>query len=425
MNQGEPYSLGVEENEARRARAVSFHFGCAVTRCPAHRLGAPHPPKGSARLNRSLIAAGCAFVLGCASTQKPAPVSQPKAPEARSAPTESGPEHPRYLSPSEIAKRLEASEVSYRVEGKDSPPGGWGDPLWPQRVQAVEFPRVVVENGERVVREWPENPEARKLLDEAEPLFQAKKYEEAGKLYARATEVCPDCYMAWNFRGDAAYFAGDAATGLEHYRKAITLNPDDHRSWFFLGNALAKLGRFDEALDAWGMCLTLSPRYSVIRQFFQTHSHLGLVIREDAIVPRGYAERVGEEISIQFDPNHDLGWFAFANCKALWLGEPSHRKEMTGTTEEHFTSVEELECLGAALVVHEDQKARGKTDASDATLDRLFVIAKDGMLLEAVLFEVATRVHPQIVLTLDDTVRQRLKAYVLKHVLVPAGGIDL
>ena len=377
-------------------------------------------------MNRTLVAAGCALVLGCASTQKPTVASQPEAsPPAGTVQAEASPKHPRFLSPAEIAKRLEASPVSYRVEGKDSPPGGWADALWPQRVQEVQFPRVVVQDGERVIREWPENPEARKLLDEAEPLFQAKKYPEAGKLYARATEVCPDCYMAWNFRGDAAYFSDDAATALEHYRKAVELNPDDHRSWFFLGNALGKVGRFDEALDAWAQCLTLSPRYPVIRQFFRNNSHLGLVIREDSITPRGYAERTGEGVTIQFDPNHDLGWLGFANCKALWIGEPSHRKEMTGTTEEHFNSLEELECLGAALVVHEDQKRQGKTESADPSLDRLYDIANDGMLLEAVLFEVGTRVHPQLVLTLNDAARQRLKAYVRKHVLVPVGGIDL
>ena len=344
---------------------------------------------------------------------------------AQSPASVSGPEQPPFLSPSEIVKRLEASKVSYRIEGKDSPPGGWAESLWPQRVQAVEHPRVVVQNGERVIRQWPQHAGARKLLDEAEPHFQAKRFEEAGKLYARATEACPDCYMAWNFRGDAAYFAGDAATALAHYRKAAALNPDDHRSWFFQGNALAKLGRFDEALEAWAWCLALNPRYPVIRQFFRHNAHLGLFIREDAIVPRGYAERDGEGVSIQFDPNHDPSWFAFANCKALWLGEPSHRQEMTGTTEEHFSSTEELECLGSALVVHQGMREQGKTEASDPTLDRLYGIAQDGMLLEAVLFEVGSRIHPQVILTTEEATRQRLKAYVLKHVLVPTGGIDL
>ena len=368
---------------------------------------------------RSLVVLGCALVVGCASTPKK-PAAPAEAPPAGASRPQ--PEKPPYLTPAQVLKRLEDSSVSYRVDGQDSPPGGWADELWPQRVQVVERPRVVVEDGERVIREWPENAQARALLEEAEPHFQAKRYAEAEKLYARATEACPDCYMAWTFRGDAAYFGGDAEAGLRHYRQSASLNPDDHRTWFFMGNALAKLGRYEEALQSWAWCLVLNPRYPVIRQFFRTNAGLGLVIRGDVIVPRGMARRSGEEVLIQWDPSHGPAWLAFANCKALWLGEPSHREEMTGSREEHFTSVEELECLGSALMVHRGQQEQGKGDESDPSLDGLGTILDDGMLLEAVLFEVGARVHPQVVLTVDDDVRQRLKAYVLKHVLVPAGG---
>lgn len=367
---------------------------------------------------RPLLVLCCVLAAGCASTPKPGP-----GPTAAAAGTSRPrPEQPRYLSPAEVLKRLEESSVSYRVDGQDSPPGGWADQLWPQRVQEVTYPRVVAEGGQRVVRAWPEHAQAQALLSEAEPHFQAKRYEEAGKLYTRATEVCPECYVAWTFRGDAAYFSDDAETALKHYRKAATLNPDDHRTWFFQGNALAKLGRYEEALQAWAWCLVLNPRYPVIRQFFRTNAHLGLVIREDAIVPRGAAERDGEEVLIRWDPSHGPAWLAFANCKALWLGEPSHREEMTGTQEEHFTSVEELECLGSALLIHRSQTQEGKGEESDPTLDRLGAILDDGMLLEAVLFEVGARVYPQVSLTMEDEVRQRLKAYVLSHVLVPAGS---
>ncbi len=379
-----------------------------------------HPSKGPSRVRPFFIVLGCSFVLGCASTPKPVPAAPIEATETSQAEHET----PAYLSPSEIVKVLEDSKVAYRIEGKDSPPGGWGDQLWPQRVALIDVPQVEVEveDGRRTIREWPTPAGMKALLDEAEPHFQAKRYDEAAKLYAQATDLCPECYVAWVFRGDADYFAGDAATALEHYGRATTLNPYDHRAWFFKGNALAKLGRFEEALDAWAQCLALSPRYPVIRQFFRTNAHLGLVIRGDTIVPRGYAERDAEGVSIQFDPNHDPAWLAFANCKALWLGEPSHRKKMTGSTEEQFTSVEEMECLASALAVHESQKAEGKTDALDPTLDRLFAIAQEGLLLEAVLFEVGARVHPQIALTLEDELRRRLKKYVLTHVLVPAGG---
>ncbi len=365
---------------------------------------------------RSLVVLGCALAVGCATSPKPA-VSEAAPPAAAARP-----EQPGFLGPKEIQKRLEDSSVSYRLEPQDSPRGGWADELWPQRVQVVDYPRVQEEGGARLIREWPDNAEARALLQDAEPHFQAKRYAEAAKLYARATEVCPDCYMAWTFRGDAAYFDGDAETGLKHYRKSLSLNPDDHRTWFFQGNALAKLGQYTEALESWAQCLVLHPRYPVIRQFFRANPGLGLVIREDAIVPRGFARRDNADVVIHWDPSHGPAWLAFAQCKALWLGEPSHREEMTGTRAEQFTSVEELECLVSALAIHAAQKAQGKEDEADSTLDRLSTIREDGMLLEAVLFEVGARIHPQFVLTVEDEVRKQLKAYVLKHVLVPAGG---
>ncbi|MCP3101850.1 tetratricopeptide repeat protein [Myxococcus sp. K15C18031901] len=366
-------------------------------------------------MHRLLVVSGLALVAACASGPKPQPAS---------ALERAAPEHPPFLDPQQILKRLEDSETAYQVEGRDSPPGGWAEKLWPQQVPAREAPKVLEHDGVKSIIEWPVHPEAQALLQEAEPLFQARRYDDAAKLYEKATTVCPDCYVAWNFRGDAAFFSGDSVTALKFYRKALSLNPDDHRTWFFQGNALARLGRYKEALDSWAWCLVLNPRYPIIRQFFRTNSELGLVIREDAIVPRGYAERAGNVISVQFDPDHDPSWLAFANCKALWLGEPSHRQEMTGSTNEHYTTVEELECLGSALIVHENQRSGGKTDNLDPTLARLAAITRDGMLSNAVLFEVGARIHPQVMLTLDDAVRQELKAYVLKHVLVPVASAD-
>jgi hypothetical protein len=113
---------------------------------------------------------------------------------------------------------------------------------------------------------------------------------------------------------------------------------------------------------------------------------------------------------------------AFANCKALWLGEPSHRQEMTGTTEHPFSSLEETECLASAAMVHEGQKEQGADGPADSSLDRLMGVIDDGMVTELVLFEMAARVHPQYTLTLDDEDRGRLRAYVIRHVLLPVGG---
>lgn len=380
-------------------------------------------------VSRFLFVLGSALALGCASTPKPAPATdtaparpvtaQAQQPESGEAPAHS--KH-RFLPPAEIMKRIQDSSVLYRIDGKDSPPGGWADQLWPTKVAPVAHPRVVTEHGHPVVQEWPVNEKAEALLQEAEPLFQAEHYAEAAKLYERATTVCPDCYEAWSFRGDAALFSGDAATGLAHYRKAASLNPYDYRLFFYQGNALLHLGRLDEAREAWAWSLVLNPRNPLIRQVFQQNPQLGLVIREDAFVPRGVARKEGDAVAVEFDPDYGAEWLAYANCKGLWLGEPSHRQEVTGSTDPGFTSDEELECLASALAVHVSQREKGTADKVDPSLDGVVAIVQDGMASELIAFEMGARVYPQVTLTLGDAARQRLREYVLRYVLVPAGG---
>jgi tetratricopeptide (TPR) repeat protein len=320
-------------------------------------------------------------------------------------------------------KWLEDSKVQYRVEPQDSPPRGWAEQLWPVRVPPLAAPRVVVEGGERVLREWPRSPQAEALISQAEVHYQARRYAEASKLYERALAVCPECYLARAYLGDAALFGGDPAGALVHYQKAIELNPHDYRLYYFQGSALARLGRMNEAVEAWVWSLVLSPRNPVIREFFKQHRELGVLILDDVLAPRGFAHKRGEEVIIEFDPHYGSAWLAFANCKALWLGEPAHREEMTGTTEHHFSSLEETECLASAAVVHENQKEQGGEVATDESLDRLMGVIEDGMVTELVLFELAARIHPQYTLTLGDEERQRLRRYVLRHVLLPVGGL--
>ena len=57
-----------------------------------------------------------------------------------------------------------------------------------------------------------------------------------------------------------------------------------------------------------------------------------------------------------------------ANCKAIWLGEPSHREALTGSTDHGFTSTEELECLASAASVYESELRKGE----ELRIDRLF-----------------------------------------------------
>ncbi len=351
----------------------------------------------------------CVLALGCATSPPAATPSQPPAAKG------SG-----FLGPAEILQLMEKSSVTYKVDPQDSPPGGWAEQLWPRRLEPVTWPQVVEEGGRRFIREWPIPPEVHQLIADAEPHYQAHRYDEAAKLYTRATERCPSCYLAWLFRGDAALFAEDPTTALAHYDKAAQLNPHDYRAHFYRGSALVRLERYEEARDAWAWSLVLHPRNPVIRQFFQNNPEVGLVITGDVVVPRGIARKEEDAVVIHFDPDRHPAWFAYANCKAIWLGEPSHREALTGSTEHPFSSTEELECLASAASVYESELRKGEEAREDDSLARLRTIIQDKMASELILFEMAARVHPQMALTLDDEARKRLHAYVLAYVLVPA-----
>jgi|GEM_PF-1066810 len=365
-------------------------------------------------LLRSLLIVCCVLgSFGCASGPKPAPASDARARRPGS------PEATSFLSPSEIMKRMEDSKVSYRLGPKDSPPGGWAEELWPQRVETVTVPRVVVQDGQRVIQAWKPDPkDAQEFIHQAEVHFQAERFAEAAKLYQKALEVCADCYLARAYLGDALLFGGDPEAGLQQYRKAAEINPDDYRLYYFQGSALARLGRMAEARDAFAWSLVLNPRNPMIRKFFRENRGIGMAMRGDVLVPRGFAHEEDQAVVVEFDPDYGAAWLAYANCKALWLGEASHREEMTGTAERHFSSVEELECLASAAIVHASQREKGEEGTMDASLDGLVAIIEDGMASELVLFEMATRVHPQYTLTLGDADRQRLKNYILRYVLI-------
>jgi hypothetical protein len=145
---------------------------------------------------------------------------------------------------------------------------------------------------------------------------------------------------------------------------------------------------------------------------------MGMAILEDVVVPRGFARKDGEDVVIEYDPDYGPAWLAFAQCKALWLGEPSHRQEMTGSTEHRFSVIEETECLTSAAGVHAAQMEKGEEGPSDPFLLHVLAAIEDGFVTQLVLSELAARVDPQYTLTLDDDTRQKLRDYIIQRGLL-------
>lgn len=359
------------------------------------------------------------LVCACATTGSPPPATE--AAQSASAP------HRRAqpLSAGEIIRRLEESPRTYRIDKAPSTSHQalqqYAMAMWPQRGPTLDCVNArPAEGGQQRPVPCGDDAAVRAILVEAETFWDKKEYAEAEKRYARALEVAPRDYHVLLVYGDAAYFQGRFDEALTRYEKATEVNPWDHRSWYYRGNVLLDQGKRDEALQLYARALALRPRHHPMELGLENREErLGVTLVRNTFLPKAKVSRAGEEVVIETEVvGH---WMAWASCKALWLGEASHRVEMTGTDQHAFSSVEELECLAALLSVY----VRGKEERGvepEPQLERLLRVVEAGMAKEWVAWELGTRIAPHLIVSLPEAERRRVEAFVRAFVLEPEGA---
>ncbi|MBN2494571.1 MAG: tetratricopeptide repeat protein [Deltaproteobacteria bacterium] len=327
----------------------------------------------------------------------------------------------RFSSPAELMQMLESSDVVYKImplDKLDLKPDQLLDALFPPRFEKIEFPFVERQGGARRLRPFTFDPRAMAALQAAEPLFQKKDYPAAIAGYEKALGFQPDCYLALSHIGDCHLFSGQPGKALGFYERAIAANGFDHRTWYYKGNALNKLGRFAEARQAYIEALARFPRHGnsldVLQALEKTY---GVKVVRDLFAPQAFARREGEAVAVYFDPGGpaSTAWLAYASAKAVWIGEPAHRKARTGAEAEAWSPTQELECLGALISTYADVKASGEGVAV-RQLDRLLRIAKAGYLGEFILWEAASRIYPDVMQ--EQSSYERMKEFIRRFVVV-------
>jgi tetratricopeptide (TPR) repeat protein len=332
-------------------------------------------------------------------------------------------EHPP-LSSSDILKRMNASHVLYSVkEAKEAHVAAedFATLLWPPAPPPHERPWIGTDaQGRRTLGIYEPPKAVREEMKVAERLFEKNNLESAALVYEEVLKTAPDCYVAHLYLGDCALALHDPGRALRHYEQAVALNPNDYQAHFFRGDALFKLGRPRDAIEAYTEALVDRPNHRLlIESLLERARELGVTVHDDGLAPGGMARRGHKSIDvITADAEPNAAWLAYASCKALWLGEPSHRREMGVKDAVAWSSAEERECLVNLAAVYAAGREK-QTQPREEALDRLVQATRSGLLDAFVIYEIGARMEPQITLTLNDAARARIREYVSRFVIVP------
>lgn len=341
------------------------------------------------------------------------------------------------LGPLDYLKILADSTLHYKILSEPAE-----TPLEPTACgRREESMRLVTTEGGKNLVPWTVNAEATKLLDEAEELYQAKKYDEAGAKYKEATGADPQAVSGYLFYGDTLLFGGtkDAAVALEQYRKGIALDPSLPVGHFFAATALRALGRTDEAREEIIKALTYDPAYDSIWKIAATvpgHWNEKPVVRHKFEPPSGFlGVNDKDNIDVYGGPNGE--WLGYALCKAVWANEPRFSKQHAGSSG--WSAEEEHACVANQMLsrynatkssLAEQQKKNGvpkpvvteaEVIAAMTPLERhLSEVSHAGMLDGYILFEIIGQRCPMAMSVMNESALKEADRYIRKYVIVAA-----
>ncbi|MBL8909794.1 MAG: tetratricopeptide repeat protein [Archangium sp.] len=328
-----------------------------------------------------------------------------------------GPPAPKkkYLSVSQTAKLLEDSPLQYAINMEKDDFDQWrqqnAERFWPS---GKFIPAVMLKNGKLVPYENP--PEISKLVAKVEPLFEAKDYDAALKGYDDILARHPDTYSVMLAAGDALLFGGKPKLAVERYVKAGKVNSADYRSWFYRGNAYAALGQKEDALQSYAQALARCQTCPLLVTGAEnTLRAMGGTFRGRVFLPAVRVEKIEKGYEIRISKK-SVEWLAFGTCKAMWRGEASHRKSVTGDERDQFSIDEEKECLAQVADFYATREK--KNEVHDPAIEQFLASFDDDLMYGFLMFEIVTRIDPHAFLFQDEALQRLTVAYIRKYVLL-------
>ncbi|MBV9923451.1 MAG: tetratricopeptide repeat protein [Acidobacteria bacterium] len=272
-----------------------------------------------------------------------------------------------------------------------------------------------------------ENPEADRLMGEAEGFFSQGKFDEALKNYQQALRLDPKLYMAALFSGDVYKQRGDFQQAEVWYQKAIEIDPYRETAYRYSATPLMQQRKFDQARDRYVEAYITEP--------YNKFSVSGLTQWAQATQTRLAHPAIDIPTDIKFDEkgnaqiNLDAGallggkddgsfaWLSYGTTRTDW-----HKEKFAKTFPQEkvyrHSLAEEADALRSVLALASDKKVAKTLSPSLARLKKL---DEEGLLEAYILLAHADQGiaedHPAYL----RQNRDKLRRYVVQYVLTGGG----
>lgn len=266
------------------------------------------------------------------------------------------------------------------------------------------------------------NPEANKLMGQAESFFAKSNYDKALEFYQKALEIDPKIYEAALFSGDIFLAKGDFKNAEIWYQKAIVINPERETAYRYSATPLMKQEKYAEARDRYIEAYITEPYGGMaikgLMQWGQATStrlaHPKFDIPEFKIGADGKANS-----TINVNPlamEGSMAWIGYTATRSEWY-EKKFAKTFPNDKKYRHTLQEEVEALRSVIQVAKETKGKNKNEQ----IEKLTKLDQEGLLEAYVLLAIPddgiAEDHPAYLKQNRDKLRQ----YVVKYVVTGGG----
>lgn len=260
------------------------------------------------------------------------------------------------------------------------------------------------------------NPEANKLMSQAEGYYTRSDYDRAFEFYQKALAIDPTIYEAALYSGDVMMQKSDFEASEKWYQQAIKIDPERETAYRYSATPLMKQKKIELARDRYIEAYITEPYNDraiggLVQWSRATGAKLGhpkFNIPEFSIGADGKAKSTISIGSLTDDGS--LAWISYTSTRSKWH-ESKFKATFPNEKTYRHTLQEEVEALSSVVELAGDLKGKNKE------IEQLKKLRDEGLLESFVLLARADQGIQADHLAYLRQNRAKLRQYVLNYVI--------